>query len=455
MISIVTNEKLIFNCLFKDPNLILKIEKNWFITKTGKDLFEVLNQLYSNNVNFSVEHIITLGNKLNSEIKPETINGLTTDFKIDCFDFYLTELKKEFSKKNIQKIIMDDLIKETSLKNSFDVDKVEKMVGEVYESITSIKNKKTSIYTTDTLIESFQNTILDRIEHGNRYETGCSYLDKYFDLGFLPEEMTTIFSDSGIGKTTFKMMLILKRIFKKLPTLDVNLELEKSTYVQRFASSIFMKNKKYFYPDEDGNIDDEMLNKLDDIKNSVFNSPYYRYIREDVLDIEGLRTHARQMKLELGLDSLVVFLDVTTRLKEFNEGNNFAVAYEKAVKKLSGLAKSENVHIVNIVHTNREFEPKLAKIEDIDKMKPALRHIKNSSAFEKDSRLVLGLMRKKFYMEKYFQDEPELEITEDIMEVTALKYNEGSLFKLNYLFDGEYSKVTKHTENKLQKNLNF
>ena len=448
MLSIIIIEKLIFNCILRDNSLIYKIENNYFSTKIAQDFFNVLKELSEKKLELNNIHIIAYGNKVNLEINEDFLNKIKIDFDISKFEEYLYQLRCEYAKKNIQKILLTETLVEVSKKGVFDLEKINYLQNEIQKNLGLIYNTNLGIKSLDNLLTSFEKDIIQRTKKDNSYQTGDSYLDENFRIGFLPGEMTTIVSDSGIGKTTFKQNLILKRINKRLPTLDVNLELAETTYVQRFLCNRLDVNADFFYPDSSYTIDDYVFDKITREKEDLKISPYYRYIREDNLSIDRLKEIVRNYKKEMGYSYLLLCLDVTTRLEEFNnDKGNTASMYEIAVKKLAKLAYSENIHILNVVHANRDWENiKINKIEDIEKLIPKASSIKNSSAFEKDSRLILGLMRKKFYMEKYFPKCPELEITDDIMTVHFLKNNDGGLPVLKYLFEGEKYKILKYVE---------
>jgi hypothetical protein len=110
------------------------------------------------------------------------------------------------------------------------------------------------------------------------------------------------------------------------------------------------------------------------------------------------------------------------------------------------MARRLGVHIVAVVQANRfGFKPK--DIEDILRLKPTTESIKNAAAYGERSRVILGLFRKKYYAEKYFPEDSETKVMDDILEVQMLKQNQGKLSTLKYLYVGERFSFFKYEGN--------
>ena len=137
-------------------------------------------------------------------------------------------------------------------------------------------------------------------------------------------------------------------------------------------------------------------------------------------------------KKMLKTDYLVVTIDLVGMLSDFGTE---AFQIEKSMNRLHEIARRQNIHFILITQANREMhKSKIKTLDDLDLLKPNLKLIKNSGAFAERSRAILGLFRRKHYMQQYFPEDPRLELEEDIVEVMLLKQNAGPISLLKYLF---------------------
>lgn len=133
---------------------------------------------------------------------------------------------------------------------------------------------------------------------------------------------------------------------------------------------------------------------------------------------------------------MVLTIDLLTMLTDFSGED--AATYEAAMNKLHILCKRYGIHIVNIVQANRNADSGTPTcIDDLEKFRPSLNTIKNSNAIAERSRIVMSLFRKKHYAEKYFPEDEEVALMDDIASLQVLKQNMGSLSKMDFLFTPE------------------
>ena len=164
------------------------------------------------------------------------------------------------------------------------------------------------------------------------------------------------------------------------------------------------------------------------------------------LNLDQLEKIIADTKKILGVDYLAVTVDLTTMLTEFTtERGSRADIIEQAMNKMNIIAKRQNCHILNVVQSNRNQDSsRVATMDDLDRLRPSLNHIKASNAIAERSRLVMGLFRKKHYAIQHLPDDPETQAMDDILDVSILKQSQGQLSRLEYLFDGETASVFKY-----------
>ena len=114
------------------------------------------------------------------------------------------------------------------------------------------------------------------------------------------------------------------------------------------------------------------------------------------------------------------------------------------MNSLNELAKSENVHILGVVQLNRDADDRrILTEEDADSIQPTLADIKNSAAIAERCRVVLSLVRPKYYTDKYLNENGEYDDKEDILKLAILKNSSGYTGRvLKYLYDGEHFNIT-------------
>ena len=239
-------------------------------------------------------------------------------------------------------------------------------------------------------------------------------------------------------------------IHKKIPCLYVSLEMPVDMLIDRLFASKYQLPLDWLYPqsNEYETVPDWVFEKLELFKTELKQSKLFRIVDEATFSISDLEELIVAVKKEMNVAHLNVFVDLTTMLQEFtNAVGSRADNIEIGVNQLNAIAKKHKCHIVNIVQSNRQQDSmRLTKLDDIDKLRPTLNHIKSSNALAERARLVLGVFRKKYYAERYFPNEVETETMDDVMQVSILKQSQGALGELTYLFAGKLASVFKFNQ---------
>lgn len=414
---------------------------NPFASDEAKAIYSALCDLHAHGASFNVRNLARAIKDYDTSVTVTALTDLMShDADQESFDYYLARIREE-----ALKIDLEEQLKEfrrgVVRKGKLDFSSLRESLGKLESSVDEF-SEHSRLETASDFVHDFYEDVQLRIQGKSFYPTGDRLMDSLMTYGFAPGSMTTLFSASGLGKTQFKLHILNQRINLMQPTLSVELEMENAPLAERLVC--MRKQIKYsrFHPKAalmtDGDpIEPHLVKAVQEEERKLRKNKHFYNVNEASLAISDLTSLIKEAKKRMGSDYLAVFIDLTTMLRDFNEGGGMSTAdrYQQAVDKLHVLTRSENIHVFNIVQANREFvTAKLKKPEDVYSIVPQPRHVKNSSAFEERSRTLIGLNRPKYFLEQLFPDSPENEIEENILEAVFLKQNGGPLGSLKYLY---------------------
>lgn len=447
--SLLIYEPQILRYFIDNPDAVDK-DDNPFISKDAQGVYKGLIDLIATKAAITTKNLAVATQKYAPNVGIETLSDLQ-DIKYDDTDieFYRRRVKEEALKTDIEENLLDETLRLVSRKGELDVDSLRENVSKLNDAIDAYAGRSSQLVTGKQLILSLSDELEKRDAGLADFPTGDGSFDHYMTYGFSPSAQTTIFSQTGIGKTQVKLHIINQRINLFLPTLDVELEMDNVPIAERLVSMRHDMPYRLFHPkNTGGQVPPNIKSLVKREAQSLEKNRRFLNVNEAEMSIDDLRTLVREAKKYMGVDYLVMFLDLTTMLKDFNEGSgDMNSRYTAAVDKLHYLSRAENIHIVNIVQANRDMVSiKIKEPDDVDDIIPQIKHVKNSSAFAERSRTLIGLHRKKYYLEQMFPEDPQTITEENIMEVWFLKQNGGPLGKAKYLYRPEMYSLLKYID---------
>lgn len=436
-LSSITNELQLLHFLIDEPERVVAIRENYFLSTDGHDLYDVLYDLYQHGVKPTKDNIVGAGNCVNDKITPELIDTiLSTQYDPLAFDHYKFLLQEAYSQDRIQSYILRECSKTVTTKGRLDIERMETLVSDLQDCISLAKSSEEELKFTDTLFTSYEKTVEQRVEGEKFYTTGCSKLDAVLPTGFAPKEMTTIFGSTGVGKSTFKMYLKNRLVNRDVPCLDITLEMSETSEMDRWMASRLRIPMSYLVGKPNEPVDESVLQMIRNEKSKLLKRKKYAMLDTSKLSIPELEKVIVQFKLKSQSDYAVVFVDLATMLDEFGSGE--AKDYEKAVNLLHPVAKRTNTHLVLVVQAVQKSleNHRPTTLQGINLFRPSLASIKNSSAIAERSRTVLSVFRAKYYATRFFPDDPQVDELEDVVEVQVLKSSNGAVGqRVQYLHD--------------------
>ncbi len=219
--------------------------------------------------------------------------------------------------------------------------------------------------------------------------TGFKSLDNIMS-GLQPSDLVIIAARPSMGKTAFALN-IAQNIAKRGKSVGImSLEMSKEQLVERMFCSLLSvdswKMRTGRLTDEDfskiGNIMDELNSMKIFIDDSIGNS------------IAELKAKARRLKMESGLDVLVI--DYLQLMSSGSISGSFQVNRVQEISEISrslkSLARDLSIPIIALSQLSRAVELRPSKI-------PQLSDLRESGAIEQDADVVLMMYREDYYEE--------------------------------------------------------
>ncbi|MDD3861305.1 MAG: replicative DNA helicase [Candidatus Gracilibacteria bacterium] len=251
--------------------------------------------------------------------------------------------------------------------------------------------------------------------------TGFKSLDNLLS-GLQPSDLVILAARPSMGKTAFALN-IGENIAKRGKTVGlISLEMSKEQLVERMFCSLLSvdswKMRTGKLSDDDfakiGGVMDELNSMKIYIDDSVGNS------------ISELKAKARRLKMEHGLDVLVIdYLQLMSAGNFSSYQSNRVQEISEISRALKALARDLNIPIIALSQLSRAVEMRPSKI-------PQLSDLRESGAIEQDADVVLML-----YREDYYEEDTD---RKGITDVFIRKHRNGPIGHIELAFKKEQMK---------------
>jgi len=448
--NFIIQEQNLIRLIISQPSFLGILNTDYLITDSAKNIVKGMKDCIHESQTISVRNVTARSNNYMdiSEGQIQTLFDIT--LPEDSFDILYNTVKKEWAKENLRIEVFGKLLNEVSSKGPFDLETFENIRNEINNNIQIIQGVDDRVYNLSQMLDTYEEELHRRNSGSSFYDTGCSHLNKHLVEGFAPQKITIIFGASGVGKSTYALYLINKHINKQIPCIYFSPEMPLISTMDRL---IAQRNKipiSEFYPHlrEDNNnvIEDYVFQVLQKEKEKLSSNELFQFVEQESITLAYIEKVIKEFLQKQGLNYAVIFVDLLTMIKEFNIGNKSkADKYEDAMNILHEIARRLNIHIVGVVQAKRpQNKVHITSIEDLDRLRPGPEEIKNAGAIEERARIIIGTFRKKFFADKYLRDDPEVELMDDIMDISILKQNMGKLPMLHYLYRGDIAHLIKY-----------
>jgi len=268
--------------------------------------------------------------------------------------------------------------------------------------------------------------IEERAEHKasiTGLETGFFDLDKS-TAGLHPSDLIIVAARPGLGKTSLCLNIATHVAIRKKKKVGIfSLEMSEDQLVKRFYSS-------------EARIDQSRLNtgflnrddwvRLGQTRDDITNAGIY--IDDTVnVPITELRTKARRLSLEKGLDLLIIDYLQLMSGSGSNRYENRTQEIAQISRGLKGIAKELNIPVIAVSQLSRAVESRRGE----DK-RPRLSDLRESGSIEQDADIVMFIYREE-------AEDPTGEKS-GTAELIIAKHRNGSTGTVNMAFSPQFTK---------------
>ena len=277
---------------------------------------------------------------------------------------------------------------------------------------------------------------LDKIELASKnagsvtgIPTGFLDLD-YKTAGLQPSDLILVAARPSMGKTAFVLNIAQYVAFKANKSVAIfSLEMSKDQLVNRLFALEAQVDAQLL---RTGNLKDDDWEKLIESAGTIGKS---KLMIDDTpgISISELRSKCRKMKLEHGLDLIIIdYLQLMTgRVGGRSESRQQEIS--EISRALKGVARELNVPVVALSQLSRAVEQR-------PDHRPMMSDLRESGAIEQEADVVMFI-----YRDDYFNKDTELK---NVAEIFIAKQRNGAIGTINLTWLPQYTKFANYAKEK-------
>ncbi|MBT3864908.1 replicative DNA helicase [Candidatus Peregrinibacteria bacterium] len=390
-------ERSVLGALLIDKEAILKVSDFLHADDFYHDaygiVYDAILSLYDSRTPVD---IITLSAHLEDSGKLKIIGGasllaeLANEVPTSTHIFQYASIVKQ--KSVLRKLInAGDKIKSLGFKEEDDVENLIDQAEKSLFGVSQLHIKDRFVHIKDVLSKTYEKiSDLHDPEAKDKYRgvpTGFRDLDNILS-GLQPSDLVILAARPSMGKTALALN-IAQNVAKKGFSIGViSLEMSKEQLVERmFCSLLSVDSWKL----RTGKLSDDDFSRIGNVMDELNNMKIY--IDDSIGgSIAELKAKARRLKMEQGLDVLVIdYLQLMSGSGSAYQSNRVQEISEIS-RSLKELARELSVPIVALSQLSRAVEMRPSKV-------PQLSDLRESGAIEQDADVVMMLYREDYYEE--------------------------------------------------------
>lgn len=324
------------------------------------------------------------------------------------------------------------------VESAYSEDDLDRILDEAERTIFSISEDQ--ITRSYAAMESIMHGVFENIEKLKRQgespegqilvtgnPTGYRSLDN-MTMGFQPSDLIILAARPSMGKTAFALSIARNMALKFDKTVGIfSLEMSKEQLALRLlAAEAFVELSKI----RSGFLNDNEWQRLTNAASKFYKS---KIIVDDEPSLEprSLRTKARRMKKEYGLDVIVV--DYLQLMHNSRRSENRQQEISEISRSLKLLARELNVSVIAVSQLSRAVEQREDK-------RPRLSDLRESGAIEQDADIVIFIYRDEYYKRKKESDNETIFISKEPhpAEIIIGKQRNGPIGTIELIFNPKF-----------------
>ena len=215
-------------------------------------------------------------------------------------------------------------------------------------------------------------------------ETGFKDLDR-ITSGLHPSDLIIVAARPGLGKTSLCLNIATHAAIRKKKSVGIfSLEMSEDQLVKRFLSSEARIDQSLI---NKGFLNKDNWSRLDQVRGDIAEAAIH--IDDTVnVPIAELRTKARRLSLEKGLDLLIIDYLQLMSGNMSNRYENRTQEIAQISRGLKGIAKELNIPVIAVSQLSRAVESRRG-----DDKRPKLSDLRESGSIEQDADIVMFIYR--------------------------------------------------------------
>lgn len=372
-----------------------------FYEQLHGEIYKVISNLFNKNITPTVEFIeTTLKNNQNlQEVGgAEYLFSLTKLALIEIDPYSHGKLIYELAKRrHLIELAHKIALNASNVDVVMDADQqIQEAEGELFKLAFSGGSKNGFSSFAKSLQQSLatMNAAMKNPSHINGITTGLVDMDKKL-AGFQPSDLVIIAARPSMGKTALAINLAVNAALAKCYrdssrnhtvgffSLEMSSE-QLSTRILSMTSEINSTNLKTgFINEEKYNIIRQISEDISKLNLMIDDTP--------ALSISAIRTRARRLKRQFGLD--ILFIDYLQLIRPTTNSDNRVLEISEITQGLKALAKELDIPIIALSQLSRAVEQRVDK-------RPLLSDLRESGSIEQDADIVMFIYREEYYLSR-------------------------------------------------------
>jgi replicative DNA helicase len=432
-------EKSTIGSLLVDKDAIVKIsdflKSEDFYYDAHRMIYRAILDLYDKRIPID---LVTLSNVLEDRQEISIIGGasylalLATEVPTSTHVFQYATIVK--SKAILRKLVLaGDTIKGLGYEEAEDIevllDQAEKTLFGVSQTFMADR----FVHIKDILNKTYEKiSDLHDPETKEKYRgipTGFKSLDNILS-GLQPSDLVVLAARPSMGKTALALN-IAQNIAKKGKVVGlISLEMAKEQLVERMFCSLLAVDS---WKMRTGRLTDDDFSKIGPIMDELNSMKIY--IDDSIGNsIAELKAKARRLKMECGLDLLVIdYLQLMSSGTSSYSQTNRVQEISEISRALKSLARDLSIPILALSQLSRAVELRPSKI-------PQLSDLRESGAIEQDADVVLMI-----YREDYYEEDTE---RKGLTDIYIRKHRNGPIGHIELAFKKEQMRFVELEKNR-------